>query len=265
MAIDGNELVKQYLNTLSEGFQVYSSGNVLNINTPYYFPDNDGICLYVKELPNGKLQVSDGGETSSYLFLRGFDLGISVRGKSIAKDIASARVVDFARGELTKVGPAEEIGTMIHDVVQAALGVSHLVYTQSSYRPIGRDIVKQKEDVFRKKLESLLESKGLVFVRVPNYEGKSGQTYNIHYQINESILLHALSVSRSSQAKQFVDRTYRMWADCNGMFSIKQKITLLNDEEFRWKDSHVNLLSSVSTVINWSERDQLTGVVGSLE
>lgn len=79
--------------------------------------------------------------------------------------------------------------------------------------------------------------------------------------MDESILMHALSVSRSSLAKQLVDRTYRMWADCDGS---PQKITLLNDENFRWKDSHVNLLNSVSTVINWSERDKLPELVGSL-
>ena len=261
MAIEGSSLVDSYVESLTQGFHFHSHGETLNVVTPYLYPDNAGISLNVKELPDGNVEVSDGGETNSYLFMHGFDLSLSQRGRALVKEIASAKVVDFKQGALVKVGPKEELGTLVLDVVHAAIGASHLIYTAPQYKPIGRDLAKRKEDVFRKRLEGFLESKGLSCSALPNYVGKSGQAYNVHYLMDESILMHALSVSRSSLAKQLVDRTYRMWADCDGS---PQKITLLNDENFRWKDSHVNLLNSVSTVINWSERDKLPELVGSL-
>lgn len=263
MSIDGASLVESYVESVSQGFHFHSHDGVLNVITPYLYPDNGGISLCVKELPDGNVEVSDGGETNSYLFMHGFDLSLSQRGRALVEDIASAKVVDFKQGALVKVGPKEELGTLVLDVVHAAIGASHLIYTAPQYKPIGRNLAQQKEDIFRKKLEEFLESKGFSYSGLPNYVGKSGQSYNIHYLFDESIVMHSLSVSRSSLAKQLVDRTYRMWADCNNMLGIRQKITLLNDDQFRWKDSHVNLLRSVSTVVNWSERDKLTELVGS--
>lgn len=106
MAIKGSELVKQYVETLSGGFHCreYDGANYLVVGTPYLYPDNDGISLYVEELPDGRIQVSDGGETSAYLFLRGIDLSLSPRGRAIAQDIAFARVVDFTGGKLNRAG-----------------------------------------------------------------------------------------------------------------------------------------------------------------
>ena len=260
MAIQGSNLVDSFVETLSQGFHFHSQGEALNVITPYLYPDNAGISLNVKELPDGNVEVSDGGETCSYLFMHGFDLSLSKRGRALVEDIASSKVVDFKHGALVKVGPKEELGAMVLDVVHAAIGASHLIYTAPQFKPIGRDLAKRKEDVFRKKLEGFLKSKGFSCSALPNYVGKSGQTYNIHYLIDESILMHALSVSRSSSAKQLVDRTYRMWADCDGSL---QKITVLNDELVRWREPHVSLLRDVSTVIKWSEREQLLHLVGT--
>ena len=254
MSIEGGSL----LESLSRGFHFHPHDGVLNVVTPFLYPDFDAISLNVKELPEGNVEVSDGGETFSYLFRHGFDLALSQRGRALVEDIASTKVVEFKQGELVKVGPKEELGTMVLDVVHAAIGAAHLIYTAPQYRPIGRDLAKRKEDVFRKKLAGFLESNGFSFSELRNYVGKSGQSYNIHYLVDESILLHVLSVSRASLAKQFVDRTYRMWADYDG--SLK-KITMLNDEQIRWREPHVNLLRSVSTVFKWSEREQLLNCI----
>lgn len=259
MSIKGRSLLTSYVKSLSQGFRFDSHDEILNVVTPYLYPDNDGISLNVKELPDGNVEVSDGGETLSYLFMHGFDMSLSQRGRALVEDIASGKGVDLKQSELVKTGPKKELGSLVLDVVHAAIGASHLVYTAPRYRPIGRDLAKRKESVFRKNLEQFLESNGLSFTVLPNCVGKSGQSYNVHYSINDSMVMHALSVSRPSLAKQLVDRTYRMWADYDGSL---RKITMLNDEQIRWREPHVNLLEDVSTVVKWSEKERLLKLKG---
>lgn len=150
---------------------------------------------------------------------------------------------------------------MLLDVIQAALGVAHLVYIDPRYKPAGRDIQRQKDNIFAGKLKSFLAERNLEYVRSPKLTGNSGQVYTVHYKINGAAYLHTLNPGRDSQAKPQVDRTFSMWADAG--LAPRQKITLLNDAAFSWKEAHVNRLSQVSQVISWSERDKLVDLLAA--
>ncbi len=262
--INCNQTVEQYLETLSKGFHCDGSYDQLNIITPYLYPNNALISLHVSDLGDGNVRVSDGGETDSYLFMSGYDLSATPRGRANVQDIALTKDVEYSRGEITKTGPMQELGTIMQDVIQTAIGASHLIYTSPRHRPMGRNIPKQNEAIFRGKVEKFLKDKYLPYKSSVQLRGSSGQDYSVHYRIKDSTLLHILSISRSSSAKSSVDRAYRMWADCSGNFDASLKITLLNDEAFRWQKPHVNLLKSLSTVVPWSERDRIPELVASL-
>ena len=265
MAIEGTEIVKKYLETLADEFQYSQKGKVnhLSIATPYLYPNNDVISLYIREMPGSKVQVSDGGEAGVHLFKHGFVLKNSPQATNQAREIALAKVVDFDGGVLNKTGPQEELGVIMLDVIQAALGVAHLRFTHPTYRPAVRAWRKHKSDAFTGKLETFLAGSNLEYSSAPGLTGNSGQTYTVDYKINGSAYLQALNPSQSARAKPQVDRTFRMWADCNDAMEADQKITMLNDEAFSWKKSHLNLLSGVSTVINWSDRDSLVDLLAA--
>ena len=271
MAIEGNEAVKQYLDTLARGFSChhFDGAAELLIGTPYLYPNDDCICLYLKELADGRVRVSDGGEAAHLnLWKSGVDIFRSPRAIALARDIARDNMAEFELGTLTRTGSLDDLGDMMLGVIQAAYGVANLRYFQPNAYLDAADFKKPAKSLFSEKLSSLLAEIAVTFEPSAKLTGSSGQIYTVDCKITgragNCTYLHTLNISRSSNAKSHVDRLYRIWADCNESLSIEQKITLLNDEEFQWKDSHVNLLGSVSTVINWSERDKLVELVCSL-
>ena len=274
MAIEGTEIVKKYLETLADEFQYSQKGRVnhLSIATPYLYPNNDVISLYIREITGNEVQVSDGGEAEVHLFKHGFVLEDSSQATNQAREIALAKVVDFDDGVLNKTGPREELGMIMLDVIQATLGVAHLRFTRPMYRPDifvspGHDpgvaLRSDKSDTFTGNLKTFLTESNLEYSLSPRLTGNSGQAYTVDYKINGSAYLQALNPGQSRRAKSPVDRTFRMWADCNDALKAAPKITLLNDEAFSWKKPHLNLLSGVSTVINWSDRDSLVELLAS--
>ena len=271
MAIEGNEIVRRYLDTLADGFSCHQAEGArkLLVITPYLYPNDDCICLYMEELADDQVKVSDGGETASLnLWKAGFDIFHTPWAISRAREIARDNLAEFEMGDLSRVGLAEELGEIMLSVIQAALGVAHLQYVNPRHAASFPRPERLETDTFPVRLDSFISEITSDYAPSAKLTGASGQVYNVHYQINSAAgnpsYLHTLNIRRPDRAKPAVDRIYRLWSDCSRGLADRKKITLLNDENFRWKDSHVNLLNSVSTVINWSERDKLPELVGSL-
>lgn len=270
MAIEGNEIVRRYLDSLADGFSCHQEEGAkeLLVGTPYLYPNDDCICLYMEELADDQVKVSDGGEAASLnLWKAGFDIFHSPWAISRAREIARDNMAEFELGDLSRTGPAEELGEIMLSVIQAALGVAHLQYVNPRLATNFPRLERLDTDTFPDKLDSFISEITSDYAPSAKLTGASGQVYYVHYQINNvaghPAYLHTLNIRRPDRAKPAVDRIYRLWSDCSHVLSNRKKITLLNDDHFRWKDSHVNLLRSVSTVVNWSERDKLTELVGS--
>lgn len=277
MSLDGGEVVKLYLENLAGGFSCQSYGEIVVITTPYLYHDDDMIYVAVKELPGGKVKVTDQGEAVMHPFSHGFDLARSPWGMETAREIARDEFVELDGGTLSKTGPVEEVGRMILDVVTAARGVSDLIYAHRAYARIkhNRPAPSPSDPVvsfagttaytaFLENLELFLVESDLKLIPSPKRAGGSGQVYTVHYCINGAAYLQSLNPSRAARAKAAVDRAFSMWADCNGGLTRDRKLTLLNDETFAWKAAHINRLSQVSTVVRWSERDQLPALLSAL-
>lgn len=268
MAIEGGEIVRRYLENLAEDFSCHhEDGQTLIIGTPYYYPNNDGICLYIKELPESRVKVSDWGEAAMNPFCDGFDLLRTPWAVVMAQRIARDLAVELDRGELSKSGPLEEVGGLMLDVAMAARGVSDLIYAHRAY---ARAAYRRKQrkghrvSDFPEKLAAFLGERGLEFAAGARLTGGSGQVYRVHYRVNGEAYLQVLDPGRAGRAKAAVDRVFGMWADCNGDLTVERKLTLLNDEALDWKAAHIQRLSQVSTVVRWSERERLAALLAGL-
>ncbi len=265
--MEGSEIIKRHLATLAEGFSGHRRDGVeyLVIGTPYYYPNDDGISLYIEELPEGRVQVSDGGETAHLnLWKECFDIFRSSWAMAAAKEIAHANLVEFEGGNLIKTGPAPELGEIMLDVIMAAHGVAHLPYLRRRYWPSFAPGKSPRGSELGRQLEAVLAESGFEYAPRPKLTGESGQVYTVHYRVDGVTYLQILDPGRSGRAKMAVDRTFGMWADCAGDLTAERKLTLLNDETFAWKAAHINRLSQVSTVIQWSERDKLLALLSAL-
>ena len=267
MPLDGNEIIRQYLDTLAAEFycQRYDDVAYLVVGTPYLYPNNDGISLYIEELPGGQARVSDGGETVCLnLWKEGFDLFRNPQAMAQAGEIARANAAEFAAGELTKTGPLGELGDIMLSVIQAAQGVAHLRYLRPRrYLPALSRPKPPAAPLFRQ-LETLFAESSLPYTPAAKLAGGSGQVYTVHYRLAGMAYLQALNPSQPARAKAAVDRAFGMWADCNGALSRDRKLTLLNDETLTWKAAHIHRLNQVSTVVKWSEREKLPALLAAL-
>ena len=264
MGLDGGEVVKLYLENLAVEFHCERDDDSLYIITPYSYRDNDMIALYLEELPGGRVKVHDGVEAAMNSFGDGFDLLRTPWARELAQQVAKDLAVELDQGELSKVGPAEEVGSLMLDVVMAARGVSDLIYAQHAYAIASRRRKGHKPAAFSEKLTTFLAESGFEYAPRPKLTGESGQVYTVHYQVDGGAYLQILDPGRAGRAKAAVDRTFGMWADGAGDLTVDRKLTLLNDETFAWKEAHINRLSQVSTVIQWSERDKLPALLSAL-
>lgn len=264
MGLDGDKVVKRHLENLAGGFSCHYYDDLLYIVTPYLFPDNDMIALYLEEAPGGKVRVNDGGEAAMNPFCDGFDLLRTPWAREMAQRIARDLAVELDRGELSKTGPAEEVGGLMLDVAMAARGVADLIYAQHAYAIASRRRKGHKVSDFPEKLAAFWGERGVEFAAGAKLTGGSGQVYTAHYRVNGGAYLQVLDPGRAGRAKAAVDRVFGMWADCDGDLTVERKVTLLNDEGVEWKAAHIQRLSQVSTVVRWSERERLAALLAGL-
>lgn len=266
-AMEGSEIIKRHLATLAEGFSGhrYDGVEYLVIGTPYYYPNNDGISLYIEELPEDRVKVWDGGETAHLnLWKECFDIFHSPWAMAAAKEIAHANLVEFEGGNLVKTGPAPELGEIMLDVIMAAHGVAHLPYLRRRYWPSFAPGKSPRGSGLDRQLEAVLAESGLEYAPRPKLTGRSGQVYTVHYRVDGGAYLQILDPGRAGRAKAAVDRTFGMWSDCDGDLTVERKLTLLNDGTLDWKAAHIHRLSQVATVVKWSERDKLPALLAAL-
>jgi hypothetical protein len=244
-----NDIIARYLGTLEGGFSCVPSGIGLQIVTPYVYPNNDLIELYLEELPNDLIRVTDLGETLRNLDSQGFDVSTSPKRKFLFSTILSRTNVELAGGQITKTGTIDDIGNVLFDVLVAARGAADLIYTSKAYEPA----------LFLDEVKEFLTEQGLQFtpsVRVP---GQTGKIYKVDLEVLASrSFMQTISPISQMATKPKVDGTFRMWSDVNGQ---RRKVTLLNDIEFEWKEPDVNILSRVSRVHFWSHRDDLLDAI----
>lgn len=128
MAIDEKEVIARYLESLEADFRCrrFEEASYLVVTTPYLYPNNDVVELYIDELSEGMVEVTDGGEAEVQLYKHGFELTGSPLAMRQAKRIASARAVNIDGATLTKTGLRENLGSLMLDVIQVAVGIAHL-------------------------------------------------------------------------------------------------------------------------------------------
>src|SRR4030043_292488 len=112
-----NEVIEKYINGLKEGFKCIDSEKRLRIITPYIYPDNDFIEIFVEELANGFIKITDLGESYRHLHTQGFDISISPKRKFLAETIASRVNVEISGGKLFKICLTNDIFTSMHDII----------------------------------------------------------------------------------------------------------------------------------------------------
>ena len=242
------QAIRDYLNKIKADFNCQESDGRLRVITPYVYPDNDLVEVYVEELPHGRVRVTDLGEATRHLHTQGFDVFASPKRKFIA-DTATSRVnAVFENGAIVKEGKPEELGGMLFDVIVAARGVADLIYTSRAYEPAP----------FVEEVADFLRQHQFRFERRVPVRGTSGREYRVGFRVEDKVYLHPISAEFQRALKPRVDAALHMWLDINRKAS---KFSVLNDIDFSWPEPDVIILSRFSSVFRWSAREQLVEAI----
>jgi len=254
MTLSCAEVTDRDLKSLSGNFRCLPLERRLRIVTPYLYPDNDLIEVFVEEPAQGRIRVTDLGETLRHLHSQGFEVSGTPKRKHMAETIAAGVGVDVVRGELVKEGTVDDIGSLLFDVIVAARGVSDLIYTSRTYEP----------PTFVQEVAKFLEESQIEYEPGVKLTGESGKIYSVDFRLAQANkYLHTLSPRQIGALQPVVNRVFRIWVDCNGRLGRDAKVSLLNDIDFEWKQPEVALLGRVSNVGYWSRREELLPILRS--
>jgi Domain of unknown function DUF1828 len=242
-------LLNDYFATLMQGFHCsLDADGRLAVVTPYLYPDHDFIEIFVRD-KGDTVVVSDLGQTLRQLDTLGLDVCHTPRLNYAAKRIAIGLGVAIESGTLVKRGPSSETGRLFFDVISAAKLVSALAFGNRSYEPIG----------FDEEVKSFFASNAIEAVPKDNVTGFSGTKYEVSFKIKRlsgDVLVETVSPRSKGGIKNKVNSAFRMWSDIDraGLYHGK-RFSLLNDDPLTYSHEDVVLLSTVSRVRRWSERD----------
>jgi len=241
------EIIERTVESLRLGFKCVPSDRRLSIITPYLYPDNDLVEVFVEEIGSDRVRVTDLGETLRHLESIGIDVLASSKRRFLLEQITGRVHVDMQRGKLEKEGSVGDLGVLLMDVVAAAQGVADLVYTSKVYEPA---TFPEEVSIFLAEHEIEHEKRPLVL-------GVTGKKYWVTLRVNgrrpKETLIEAMSPSQEAAMTTTINRVFRMWFDIDG---TKSKVSLLNDIDYSWKAEDIALLERVSVVQSWSKKEQ---------
>lgn len=249
-----SEIIEKTIETLRLGFKCIPSERRICVITPYLYPDNDLIEVFIDDMGANNFRVTDLGETLRHLESVGLDLLGSRKRRFLLEQITQRLHVNNRNGKLEKEGSADEIGSILVDVTAAAHAVSDLIYTSKAYEPA----------TFIEEVSLFLSEREIKHDKNYKVLGETGKTYRVSLRIDGSrpaeILVETLSPPQETAMTATVNRALRKWFDINGS---RRKISLFNDIDYIWKDEDKALLQRVSVIHNWSNKERFLEYVQS--
>ncbi len=222
----------------------------LRIITPLEHPDGDYVELYLVE-ENGRLLLTDHAETIAILASYGFEVKRSPKRARLLDSVLKALDVHLFQGALRVVLESEtDLVPAIMRLSQASVQVGDLLFTMRY----------GAGTAFKEEVEEFLLERQISYENNHGVFGRSGQQYSVDFYIERRrpALLQTLSSGSAGYAETLISKTVRMWYDISRVDGRFDYVSLLDDSSDVWKASHIELLSDLSKVVAWGERENLT-------
>ena len=241
------EMVRSYFAELKNGFSctIQENGRICLV-TPYLYPDHDNIEIFARP-GQGRIVVSDLGETLRNLDTAGMDVCSNRNLLIAAKRLADGYGVTLEKGILLKQSSPEAVGAAVFDVISSCKAVASLIYGSRAYEPAS----------FDDEVVDFLESNEVYPERPFETHGMSVTRYTVKMRVpmpDGDALLETLSPKTSGGIKSRVNAAFRLFSDIYGEYPPNRKISLVNDDPLAFKENDLKILSRVSRVFRWTDR-----------
>ncbi len=184
-------IINEYLRGLSNNFDTTPSAKGCFVLTPFERPDGEGITVEIEDLPSGKIQISDMGDTFGYLFVNGLTLSRTIVDR--AKHISMSYGVSLEGARLIKETEPESIGDALHEMIQATLAVTDLINRR---RPSNTQKAR-----FDNEVESFIIYSGVTYDADYEIDGvREKHTFRFHIDSGRNLLIQPITASTESAA-----------------------------------------------------------------
>ncbi len=250
--MDCKALIDNYVAGLGEKFACQVLGDRLQIITPYTYPDNDLISVFVLDSGDGRVSVTDLGETIRHLDSQGFDTSARRR-QYVIEQIAHKARVTLSRGRLIREGNLSDFSELMLDVISASKGVADMIYSARTYEPAS----------FKEEVADWMKEACLAVETGVRETGESQSQYTVEFRISvgsHKILAQTISPPDSGNVRAKVNAVFRQWSDISAK---RPKVTILNDVDYSWRDEDRRVLEMKSLVAGWKERGSVESTIAS--
>lgn len=230
-------------------YECEEHADTLVIHTPIEYPDGDYVELTLID-DDGHYVLTDLAETVATLASYNLNLKSSPKRFRIFQSILKAHNVHYFDGHLRVIFDEEnELPEAITHLTQSILRVSDLLFTM---RYGAGTSFREEVEEYLLELEAPFESSYQIL-------GRSGHAYNLDFYVErpKPLLIQTLSSGSTGYAETLVSKTVRMWYDLYRIDGRYDYSSIIDDSKDVWRPSQVDLLGDLSSVIIWSERDEL--------
>ncbi len=242
---------------IGEMFLCTPHDRYVRIRTPYLYPDGDVIDLFYRE-DNGRVTITDLGETLRWFRLQTTSLRRSPKQRQIIEDVCLNHGVELFRGMLVvRVRTQDEVAAGITRLAQAALRISDLWFM----------IRNRAVESITDEVADFFQERRITFERGDKLPGRSGRIWQVDFHTftpNRSALVYILSTGSRANARSLVDHVVASWHDLSQFKVGPQPLTFVScfdDTMDVWSEEDFRLAGSLSSVAQWSRPDELERLI----
>lgn len=241
--------------TLIQACDLVGNQDLVRLMTPFKYPDGDNVDVFVApvEQTEGRVEVTDYGQTLEWLSNFNIDPSATKRRKQLVNDVCQRLDVEFDGWQIkTPVIELRELPSAMMRLGQACIRVADLIFTQRL----------QTVSLLKDEVEEFVADLGF------DYEGdaeiqseKSGRLVKVDFRVvgpRRSSLIQVLPSGSQVTANQIL----RKWVELRGETPY-QFITIYNDQRGQTNTSDLVVLQEFSAVLPWDDRTGIQETIAS--
>ena len=195
-------MIDEYIDFLKKGITYRQIEKGYEITTPFLNDSNDHMQIYIKEIDEERIVLSDGGDSISYLEDCGVSLTQSRR--QMITEICNGYGIAVREGQLTIKSSIKEFPQKKHFLLQAMLKVNDMVYTVQS-RTIS---------MFVDNVSGYFDKNEIYATRNISLMGQSGIFHNYDFLLNrDRYFSERFCNAVNAPTKNNIMNTIFMWND----------------------------------------------------
>lgn len=235
------------LEDLPDHFDIESGEDYCTVKTPFRYPNDDYISIYVRDAFGDNLYITDFGKTFDFLDLYGVNLESDNR-QSKLENIRSRFDLRPTDAEIRLRVRQDNLIDGILRGIQAIQAVAYIRYTHR----------KRKPSLFRQEVSMFLEDSGYRFDSNVIIQGQA-EPRTFDFQINHRtprVLLDTIHSTTEDYVKQQADSVLLKWYEINNL-NFEHGV-MVDDVEGAYPESKLETLEAhLDHYVRWSEKSQM--------